>query len=267
MIPRLNSSLYPHTDPSPSPSGRAHVRMTWRRGKNALVFFAPGILMCIVIASTASAQQKDKPRVPPGVDPGGVAVAIIGSGIDYTRPEIAARLARDGEGEIVGWDFTDNDRRPFERCGTRGAPTGYCNETPLGLVTSNKVRIIPLRAQLQNERSLVEAVRFATMAGAKLVFIGLPVPPPSRFIDDAAGFHTTPLFIATVRPDPRKPSFKLAAGDNFIVANATAPADGPEGMAVTMVNLLADAVECAAKANTDAKGIKNCTLGFPAGKP
>ena len=53
----------------------------------------------------------DKPRVPPGVDPGGVAVAIIGSGINYTRSrDRGKRLARDGEGEIIGWDFVDNDQ-------------------------------------------------------------------------------------------------------------------------------------------------------------
>jgi hypothetical protein len=226
------------------------------------------LALAFAVASAAFAQKPAaKPRVPPGVDPGGIAIAIIGGGIDYTRPEIAARLARDGEGEIIGWDFIDDDRRPFERCGSRVALPGYCNETPLGFVTSPKVRIIPLRAHLGRERSLVEAVRFATMAGAKIIFVGLPVPPPSSFIDDAAGFHSAPLFIATVMPHPRQPSFRFRAGDNFIVANATAASDGPEGMAAAMVRLLDDAVECVAKGTSDARAIRNCTLAFPPDNP
>jgi hypothetical protein len=62
-----------------------------------------------------AAEPAKKPPVPPGVDPGGVLIALIGEGIDYTMPAIAARLARDGEGELIGWDFADNDRRPYQR--------------------------------------------------------------------------------------------------------------------------------------------------------
>jgi hypothetical protein len=68
----------------------------------------------LATASISMADPAIKPRVPVGVDPGGVLVAIVGPGTDYTRPAIAARLARDGEGEIVGWDALDGDRRPFE---------------------------------------------------------------------------------------------------------------------------------------------------------
>lgn len=63
-----------------------------------------------------SAYAAGKPRVPPGRDPGGVAVAIIGPGVDYTDPAMAARLARDGEGELAGFDLTvaEGDRFPYE---------------------------------------------------------------------------------------------------------------------------------------------------------
>ncbi len=55
------------------------------------------------------------PPVPIGQDPGGTAVAIISTGIDYTIPEIAKSLARDGEGEIIAWDFVDGDNRPYAK--------------------------------------------------------------------------------------------------------------------------------------------------------
>lgn len=36
------------------------------------------------------------------------------SGVNYLLPEIASRLARDPRGEILGYDFWDLDRRPFD---------------------------------------------------------------------------------------------------------------------------------------------------------
>jgi hypothetical protein len=55
------------------------------------------LLAAILLISPVEAQEK-KPPLPPGRDPGGQAVALISTGIDYTRLDIAARLARDGEG-------------------------------------------------------------------------------------------------------------------------------------------------------------------------
>lgn len=67
-------------------------------------------LLLVVSAAIAAG----KPKVPPGVDPGGVAVALVGPGVDYTQSALAGRLARDGEGELIGWDFRSNDRAPWE---------------------------------------------------------------------------------------------------------------------------------------------------------
>lgn len=54
------------------------------------------------------------PPVPAGRDPGGIAVAHVDTGVNYLLPEIAKRLARDGAGNLVGGDFWDDDRRPFD---------------------------------------------------------------------------------------------------------------------------------------------------------
>lgn len=240
--------------------------MKWLRGLVMPATWAALALSLTLPTGMALGQaRKDKPRVPPGVDPGGVTVAVIGDGIDYTRPAVAKRLARDGEGEIIGWDFVDNDKRPFEKCGTGVAATTHCNEAPLDLLTSPKVRIIPLRARLNNPQSLVEAVRFATLARARIVLVGLPVPPPQGFIDDAAGFHTKPLFIATVIPHPRTQPYKFAMGANFIVANAEA--DARQLATTAVAEIAAQAVECATDTSADAKTIRDCALGLPAGKP
>lgn len=223
------------------------------------------VTLVTLIAGAHAQTRKEKPRVPPGVDPGGVAIAIIGNGIDYTRPEIAARLARDGEGEIVGWDFVDDDRRPFERCDLRSIAAEHCNETPLQILISKKVRVIPLRAQIDKPQSLVNAVRYATKTGARIVFVGLPAELPSRFIDDAAGFHSAPLFIATVAADPKTPPYRFALGANFVIANGAA--DGKARIAAEVADLLGAAVECASRGIMTAEQIRDCAVATPPSKP
>lgn len=43
-----------------------------------------------------------------------IRVGMIDSGINYTLPQINARLARDQNGELIGYDFWDNDNLPFD---------------------------------------------------------------------------------------------------------------------------------------------------------
>src|SRR2546423_15285496 len=75
------------------------------------------ILLHLIVATTlgvAAVAQGKKPPLPPGRDPGGVAIALITTGIDYTVLEVGQRLARDGEGELIGWDLGDQDRKPVD---------------------------------------------------------------------------------------------------------------------------------------------------------
>ena len=84
------------------------MRLMWH---GAAIAGAGSALLTIA----AVAQGVRKPVPLPGADPGGVMVAIIGPGVDYTRAGLSDRLARDGEGEIIGFDLVDRDRRPFCR--------------------------------------------------------------------------------------------------------------------------------------------------------
>ncbi len=59
-------------------------------------------------------REPRNPPVPDGTDPGGVAVALVDSGVNYRLPDIARRLARDPSGAILGRDFWDMDGRPFD---------------------------------------------------------------------------------------------------------------------------------------------------------
>ncbi|TNF92025.1 MAG: hypothetical protein EP297_14240 [Gammaproteobacteria bacterium] len=54
------------------------------------------------------------PEVPAGKDPGGVRIGIIDSGVNYLLPEIHQRMARNADGEIIGYDYWDLDEQPFD---------------------------------------------------------------------------------------------------------------------------------------------------------
>jgi hypothetical protein len=115
-----------------------------------------------------------KPRVPPGRDPGGIAVAIVGAGVDYARAVIAARLARDGEGEIVAWDVLDNDARPLERP-ARGAaqPPAHAGTAMAELLLAEApgARLIPVRVPDGHAGALGSAMGFIADTPARVAVV------------------------------------------------------------------------------------------------
>jgi hypothetical protein len=58
--------------------------------------------------------ERLNPPVPPGKDPGGVKVGLIDTGLNYTLAKFSNRLARDQAGRILGYDFAEQDRRPYD---------------------------------------------------------------------------------------------------------------------------------------------------------
>jgi hypothetical protein len=128
-------------------------------------------LAALALLSAAPAMAAD-PRVPAGKDPGGAAVALLTAGIDYTLPEIARVLARDGEGELIGWDVVDNDRQPFGpgRDGTALAK----------LFVGTRMRLVPVRADFADPMSLARASAFVARTPARIAIL----PPWSERRED-----------------------------------------------------------------------------------
>lgn len=178
-------------------------------------------------------QQAGKPRVPPGIDPGGRTVALVGNGVDYRRPEIAARLARDGEGEIVGWDFLDGDRRPFDRCKTGDTP---CAAFDMAEIVRHPVRLVVLRAAIASPQSLVSAVTLAARVEADIVLLAADPPIQSAFLVDAAARFPAQAFIARLSAEG---TAAVLRGSNFI---------GLRGSLDGYTALAAAAVSCASEA-------------------
>lgn len=119
--------------------------------------------LLLVLAAPAWAQD---PRFPAGKDPGGTAVVLLTRGIDYTRPEIAKLLARDGEGELIGWDFVDNDNRPFVK-GDTMADVALAQAA----AAAGGVRIVPVRIDPGDSVSLARAVVYAARTPARVVIV------------------------------------------------------------------------------------------------
>lgn len=183
------------------------------------------IALLLAVCADASHAQSAKPRVPPGGDPGGVAIAFIGGGVDYTRAEIAARLARDGEGEIIGWDFLDNDRRPFDDCPRRQLTTAGC-PSDRGLTIIDKAtdsRLVVARASSDMPQSLVQAVSMVAQSPARVVLfapMGAALDP--KFLDEAARRFPALLivFATAVRAGVQATVPQSPANDTLISVSA-----------------------------------------------
>jgi hypothetical protein len=136
--------------------------------------------------TAAEAQRERDPPLLAGRDPGGVAVALLGTGIDYTVPEVARRLARDGEGELVGWDLVDNDNRPFRSSRAAADAGAWGTSTALALaIGAPGRRIVPVRIAPDDPRSLARAVAFVAQTPARVVV----VPASSRRPEDWEPFR------------------------------------------------------------------------------
>lgn len=125
-----------------------------------------GLAIAAVAMQSTPAPAQNNPAVPLGRDPGGVAIAVLTTGISYNDPAIAACLARDGEGEVIGYDFVDNDHRPWSataRTDTRG-------DELIRMVPCHKgIRIVPVRVDPAQPMSLGRALDFTSKTPARIV--------------------------------------------------------------------------------------------------
>lgn len=142
-----------------------------------------------------------KPKVPPGRDPGGVAVAIIGAGVDYLRPDVAARLARDGEGEMIGWDVIDDDPYPLESAPAKGrsVPEAAGTAAALALLqAAASARLIPVRVPARNALALGGAMAFVARTPARVVVVLGNGGPDEAWDLLARGIARTPQALVVV---------------------------------------------------------------------
>ncbi len=137
------------------------------------------ILTIISLLTTVSSFHRahaQDPKVPPGVDPGLEPIAVFTTGLDYTAPALASRLARDGEGELIAWDFVDSDRRPFAKSPNATLPEwGGDGTVALGQYLASadgaRLSVIPVRIDLADAASFGRALAFVSQTRAKVAVV------------------------------------------------------------------------------------------------
>ena len=159
------------------------------------------VILALSLAAAGAVAQSAKPRVPPGADPGGVAVAYIGGGVQYTLAAIASRLARDGEGEIIGWDFIAGDRRPYPQCAQADTACGNGFRIPFTIIRQSAGRLVVARADISAPQTVVEAVKFVRRGPAKIVVLDAAAGANVKLLGEAAERYSELLFISAPPTD------------------------------------------------------------------
>ena len=134
------------------------------------------LLSTALFGSTLAFAAPGEPAVPPGRDPGGIAVAIIDSGVNYTLEKIAPRLARNGAGQILGYDFHDDDRRPFDLVPGQKPDSGRHHGTRVAgifLREAPHARLVPYRYRAHSFATFVHIVAAIANSPARIVIMSL----------------------------------------------------------------------------------------------
>jgi len=171
------------------------------------------------------------PPAPEGVDPGGVAVAHIDSGVNYLLPQIAARLARDVDNHQLGRDYWDGDDRPFDMDTGRSPFFPIRHGTSVASVLLREApnaRLIPYRYPRPDMARMKPLVEHASSLGARIVMMPLGSRRAAdwRAFVEAATDHDEVLFIVSAGNDgrdiDREPVYPAGFDlDNMIVVTSS----------------------------------------------
>ena len=173
------------------------------------------------------------PAVPSATDPGGVTVALIDSGVNYLLPEINRRLARDGQGGLLGYDYWDMDDRPFDANPARSPFFPQRHGTRVAsviLAEAPEARLIPYRYPRPDLSRMAALVADAASHGARIVNLAMGSNKPGPWRAFAAAMADNPdiLFVVSAGNDDRnldrRPVYPAAfKADNMLVITS---ADG-----------------------------------------
>ncbi len=148
------------------------------------------------------------PAVPPGIDPGGVPVAHVDSGVNYLLSEIAGRLARNDAGMLIGYDFRDDDDRPADLDPSRPAFFPIRHGTTVASVLlreAPQARLIPIRHPGNTFALFADVVEYIARGPARIVLMPLGGYKEEDWeaFSKAAAAHPELLFILSAGNDGR----------------------------------------------------------------
>lgn len=111
----------------------------------------------------------------------GQVVAIVDSGVDLAHPDLVETILRDDSGDVVGWDWVDNDSHPDDEFGHGTMVAGIIAATTGngigGAGVAPDVRIMALRVLDQRGEGptvhIAEAIDFAVEHEATVINLSL----------------------------------------------------------------------------------------------
>lgn len=201
---------------------------------------SPAWVICAaaIAVSSGTAFAAD-PKVPPAMESGDrVPVAILTVGFDYTRPEIAARLARDGEGEITAWDVVGEDRFPFDPVGDTELMLGLVEQLP----ANAPVSLLAVKVDVTDPVSLAKGLAFVARTPARTVIV--PMSSDNRaawdvFAQAAAHFSQLRLIVRACPDLPAESGAAVYPRDLKLTERApVVAADDPAGPLFTYLETL-----------------------------
>ncbi len=202
-----------------------------RQGISSTTLFL--FVAIIVAVASQAAAEPTKPAVPPGSDPGGIAVAHIDTGVNYTLPDIAKRLARSADGSILGFDFADDDRQPLDLAPGRKGPNPIRHGTGVAAILlreAPKARLVPYRFKSGDPSVFARIVKAIATSPARIAAMPLGGYKEKDWLAfrDAALAHPEILFVLSAGNDgwnlDERRVFPAAFGlDNTIVVTSTDP--------------------------------------------
>ena len=125
---------------------------------------------------------------PAGVDPGGVRVALVDSGLAYDLPPFRGRLARDGGGKPLGYDYWDLDPWPYDGDVSRGPFLPIRHGTAVASILAREApdaALVPFRYPRPDMSRMADLVARAVEAGVRI----LAMPLGSRKAEDWHAFE------------------------------------------------------------------------------
>jgi hypothetical protein len=161
-----------------------HRRWPWLSALLAVAMLAPGVA------------AEPAPKVPPGSPTSGSMIALITAGIDYTQPGVAGRLARDGEGDVIGHTPTAPPVRPYLR-----------NAPDTGLLALTPHLVVPVQVDVSDLAQWRAALDFIAASPARLVVVATRPDDPALSRAVLAAFASQPrlLFLLPARRDDEGP--------------------------------------------------------------
>ena len=219
--------------------GRCRVQMARR-----LIYDAHGRAEYLEILTPAlDAVQIREPLNPPvpaiaqGVDreTQTVSVAMLDAGVNYLLPDIGERLARDADGEILGFDYWDLDRRPFDSNPVRSPffPQRHGTQTASLLLHEAPVaQLIPYRYPRPDMMRMSDLIRDAAAAGAVIFNLSLGSNRKQEWLafEQAAAEHPEMLFVVSAGNNGRdidsQPVYPAALELENMLVVSSADADG-----------------------------------------